>query len=230
MFYSPLLPIHIAGGCTAIVSGAVAMSFRKGSGRHSLAGKVFAIAMLAMAGSGVVMAVMKNQATSVLGGMLALYLVSTAWATAKRGDGETGVFDRVALVAALVVGAFEVDFGFAAVNSPTGLKNGYPATIYFVFAAVFLLSAAGDIRMLRSGGLFGTKRIVRHLWRMCFAFFVATASFFLGQQKVFPVAWRGSGVWFVPAFLPLALLVFWLLRVRLTGKFKGIRPETQGAD
>jgi len=33
-----------------------------------------------------------------------------------------------------------------------------------------LLAAAGDIRMLVRGGVFGAKRIVRHLWRMCFGF------------------------------------------------------------
>jgi len=232
MPYSPLLPVHITGGITAILFGAAAICFRKGSPRHNLAGKAFMIAMLTMAGSGVVMAVMKNQATNVLGGMLALYLVSTAWATSKRGDGETGVFDWVALVAALAVGAVEVDFGVAAVNSQTGLKNGYPATLYFIFAVVFLLSAAGDIRMLCRGGVFGRKRLVRHLWRMCFAFFVATGSFFLGQQKVFPVAWRGSGIWFVPAFLPLALLIFWLFRVWFTGAstMKRIHPQTEATD
>ena len=32
------------------------------------------------------------------------------------------------------------------------------------------------------------QRIARHLWRMCFAFFIATGSFFLGQQDILPKA------------------------------------------
>ena len=49
---------------------------------------------------------------------------------------------------------------------------------------------------------------------MCFAFFIATGSFFLGQQDVLPEAVRGSPLLFVPAFAPFGLMAFWLVRVR----------------
>ena len=49
---------------------------------------------------------------------------------------------------------------------------------------------------------------------MCFAFFIATGSFFLGQQDVLPAAVRGSPVLFVLAFAPFAVMAFWLVRVR----------------
>jgi len=66
------------------------------------------------------------------------------------------------------------------------------------------------------GGIAGTARVSRHLWRMCFGWFIATGSFFLGQQQVFPAALRKTGLLIVPALLPLILLVFWLIRVRFT--------------
>jgi hypothetical protein len=53
---------------------------------------------------------------------------------------------------------------------------------------------------------------------MCFAFFIATGSFFLGQQKVMPVAVRDSPILFVLAFAPFAVMLFWLVRVRFKGK------------
>ena len=37
----------------------------------------------------------------------------------------------------------------------------------------------------------GAQRITRHLWQMCVALFIAAASFFLGQAKVFPASVRG---------------------------------------
>ena len=49
---------------------------------------------------------------------------------------------------------------------------------------------------------------------MCFAFFIATGSFFLGQQDVLPQAVRGSPILFVLAFAPFAVMAFWLVRVR----------------
>lgn len=75
--------------------------------------------------------------------------------------------------------------------------------------------------MLIGGRVTGLKRIVRHLWRMCFGLFVATGSFFLGQQQVFPSFVRGSSVLFVPAILPLVLMIFWLIRVRFKNAYEG---------
>jgi uncharacterized membrane protein len=221
MTHSLLLTLHISSGLVGILSGAAAMTFRKGSRRHGMAGTVFVIAMLCMAGAGAYMAVMKSQTANIIGGVMTLYLVSTAWATARRKDGETGIFDWGALLAVLTTGAVLVVHGMEAVYSPTGLKDGYPPVLFLIWGSVAALSAAGDIRMLVRGGVFfGAQRIVRHLWRMCFGLFIASGSFFLGQQKVFPVALRGLKVWFVPAFLPLLLMIFWLIRVWFTKAYK----------
>src|SRR5260221_697863 len=51
-----LLTLHISGGVVGILSGAVAMVFRKGFRWHALAGQVFVVAMLEMAGCGGVVA------------------------------------------------------------------------------------------------------------------------------------------------------------------------------
>jgi tetratricopeptide (TPR) repeat protein len=49
--YSSLSLFHIFNGLAGIVSGAAAMILRKGSRRHSWAGRVFVITMLSMSGS-----------------------------------------------------------------------------------------------------------------------------------------------------------------------------------
>ena len=74
--------------------------------------------------------------------------------------------------------------------------------------------------MLLRGGVFGRERIARHLWHMCFALYIAAGSFFLGQQKVLPAFLRGSPILFVPVILPLLLMIFWLVRVRVTKAYK----------
>jgi len=81
--------------------------------------------------------------------------------------------------------------------------------------------------MLVSGGVSGAQRIARHLWRMCFALFVASGSIFLARQRLFPVILRKTGVLLFLSFLPLVLLIFWLLRVRFTGAYK--RQAVQSA-
>ncbi len=214
----PLLIFHVCAGIMGILSGAAAMTFRKGSPRHEAAGRIFVIAMMAMSSSAVYLALMKHQMNNVFGGILAFYLVVTAWLTARRKDGETSIFDWGALAVPLAVGARMLVYGLEAAKSQKGSIGGVPAGMFFFLGSVAVLAAAGDIRMLARGGVFGAKRVVRHLWRMCFSFFIATGSFFLGQQQVFPAAWRGSVVLFVPALLPLALLIFWLFRVWFTNR------------
>jgi uncharacterized membrane protein len=219
MRFPHLVILHISGGLVGLLAGAAAMTFRKGSGRHALAGDVFVIAMAAMAGTGAFMgfwnhlALVPRQLGNVFNGILTLYLVLTGWMTARRGDGKTGTFDWLAFLAAFAVGTGMMVCGFKALNDPTGSIDGYPAGIYLFFGSVALLSGAGDIRMLVRGEIAGTQRIVRHLWRMSFALLIAAFSFFLGQQ-VFPASWRGAPVWYVPPVAVLVFMIFWLVRAR----------------
>ena len=220
MSFSPILLFHICAGTSGLLSGAVAISFRKGSRRHRVAGNVFVISMLSLSSSGAFLAFMKSQMNNVFGGVLTFYLVATAWVTARRSDGETGIFDWVALLVALALAAVIVTYGLEAANSQTGLKDGIPAGMYFFLGSVALLSAAGDVRMLQHGGVFGAQRIARHLWRMCYALFIASGSLFLGQRQVFPAFLRRTNVLIVPAVLPLIWMIFWLIRVRFTNAYK----------
>jgi hypothetical protein len=114
----------------------------------------------------------------------------------------------------------ELTLGFEAATSATRLKYGYPAGPYFFLGAVAVLATLGDVRMLVRGGISGTRRIARHLWRMCFALFVASSSIFLARQHLFPAILRKTGVLMLLSLLPLALLIFWLIRVRFTRAFK----------
>jgi uncharacterized membrane protein len=217
---SPLLVLHIIAGTLGMLSGFVAVFLRKGSRQHGLAGNVFVIAMLSLSASGVFLALMKSQPGNVLGGTLTFYLVATAWLTARRRDGAPGIFDWGALVVILLVGATEVTCGFEAVASQTGLKYGYPPGPYFFMGSVALIAAAGDVRMLVRRGISGTHRLARHLWRMCFALFVAAASIFLARQQIFPAFMRKTGALAFLSVLPLLLLIFWMVRVRFTNALK----------
>ena len=221
MTISPILLLHIVSGTLGMLSGFVAVFLRKGSRRHSLAGDVFVITMLSMSASGAYMAVMKSQPGNVLGGTLTSYLVATAWMTARRRKEETGIFDWGALLVVFAVAAVEVTYGLEAARSQTGLKYGYPPGPYFFLGSVAVLATVGDVRMLVRGGISGTQRLARHLWRMCFSWFIAAASIFLARQHIFPAVLRKTGVLFLLSFLPLMSMIFWLVRVRF--KERGTR-------
>ena len=201
---STILVIHICAGTLGLLSGVAAMSFRKGSRRHGWAGNLFFVAMLVM---GLSAAYLGN----VFGGLFACYMVTTAWLTARRRGGETSVLDWAALVFALAFGVLTLIKGIEVAQTPQGSLNGVPAGMFFFLGSIALLAAAGDVRMLVRGGVFGRQRIARHLWRMCFGLFIATGSF-LGQKRVFPLL-GGPKIMFL-AGIPLLLMIFWLIRVR----------------
>src|SRR5215469_16638863 len=108
----PLLLVHICGGTIGLLSGFTAMAFRKGSRYHGMAGNVFFVSMLTMSSAGASLAFMKHQSSNVFGGLLTFYLVATAWATARRRDGETSKLDWIGFLAALAVGIVIATFGF----------------------------------------------------------------------------------------------------------------------
>jgi uncharacterized membrane protein len=215
MGFSALLVLHIGSGIVGCFAGAAAISLRKGARRHAVAGTVFAVSMLSLAASGVYLAVVKSQPGTVPGGVLTFYLVATAWMTARRKAEETAIFGWAALLVALALGAVTTTWGMDAASSPTGLKHDYPAGPYFFLASVAVLAAIGDVRWLRGKGISGAQRIARHLWRMCFALFIASSSIFLARQHLFPALLRKTGVLFLLSFLPLLLMIFWLVRLRL---------------
>jgi len=210
----PILVVHICCGVLGCLAGAVALASPKGSQTHVLAGRIFVATMLIMASAGVYLAIVKSRPGDVLGGALTLYLVATSWAIARRRNGRPGVFDWCALAAAAALVILTVTWAVQAATSPTGMKNGYTPGPFVFLGSVGFIAITGDIRMLARGGISGVARIARHLWRMCFALFIASASIFLARQRLFPHFMRASGILYLLSFLPLALMMFWLWRVR----------------
>jgi hypothetical protein len=219
LHYSPLLILHITGGTVGLLSGAAAMTFRKGSRGHGLAGSVFVVSMLTMSGAGTILATMKSEVSNICGGVMTFYMVTTAWLTARRHTGRPGLLDWGAMLFAAGVGIGMYTLGARVAMGLSG-ANGVPLPMYFIMGSIALLAAAGDLRMLLRGGVVAVARIVRHLWRMCFALFVATGSIFLARPHLFPAVLRDTHVIFVLGILPLPLLIFWLIRVRFTEMFR----------
>jgi uncharacterized membrane protein len=221
----PLTLIHVAFGTMALLSGAAALSLRKGSRLHGKAGTWFFAAMLVMTATGSTMAALKPERGPAVIGLLTFYLVATSWATVRRRDGKAGLFELVAFLVAIACGLAMLSFGLRASASPNGLLDSLPASAHYPFAALAALAAALDLNFMLRGGVSGVQRIARHLWRMCAALLIAAFSFFLGQQDEFPEAWRGALIWFLPPLSVFAAMIFWILRVRFSSAFAWVAPR-----
>ena len=203
-----LMWVHIASGILALLSGTAAVAARKGGPIHAKAGTWFFGSMLVLGVTASILEPFRDPPGSPVGGVIVCYFVATSWMAARRRDGRTGRFEMIACVAALGAGALAIFGAFTGSTTPAG-----PGPV-FAIGGLCLLAGLLDLNAILRAPLRPAQRIARHLWRMCFAFFIATGSFFLGQQDVLPAAVRGSPVLFPLAFSPFAIMAFWLVRIR----------------
>jgi uncharacterized membrane protein len=144
------------------------------------------------------------------------------------------------LIAHIFGGSLAVASGFVAVTAPKGARWHRRSGMVFFYAmllmttlAVLMAGARGvapatnipvalltlylvvtGVQAVRPPG---PPRIKRHLVRMCLAFFIASGSFFLGQQDEFPRELRGQPIFTLLGTAPLMVLLFWLWKLRRKG-------------
>jgi uncharacterized membrane protein len=211
--------VHVAAGAIGLVSGAVALSVRKGGRIHGLSGDVFLVAMLTAASLGAYLGVLQHRGGLLIGGILTCYFLTTAWLTVRRAPGTIGGFERFAPFGAMVGAVLGIAYGIRAIGSPMAMFEAIPAPAYFSLAFVAVLAVGFDAKVILNGGIAGAPRIARHLWRLCLGLFEATSAFFIGQQKVMPIYLHGSPVLLALGVAPLVLMAFWLSRLRFTKWF-----------
>lgn len=203
--------LHIIGGLIGLTSGAVALSAPKGASLHRKSGLIFVYSMLLLSLSGAVMAALTGERISVIAGLLTFYLVITALITVRRRPDGFDWMGAGAMVFAWIIGLLSITFSIQDLSDPNGI-----APIGFIFGAVALLASLGDARNLQARSIPWSQRIARHLWRMCFALWIAAASFFLGQADEFPEQLRIMPLLCTPVLLVLILMFYWLVRVLFT--------------
>ena len=236
MTQSPLLhgvttlayALHIGGGTIGLFAGTVAAFARKGGRLHRNAGNIFSASMLVMAAFAVYLAVViPGQIVNLFIGTFALYLVGTAWLTAWRRPGKTGFAEKAALA---VVLCLLLPFGILSFDLLAGLPLPFKSAVpikgpvliaVYSFTLVIAIAAVADVKVIFAGGISGARRIARHLWRMCLGLTLAAGSAFTnGLPRLLPGPMHVTTIYFLPQFVPLGLLIFWMIRVRFTGWFR----------
>ena len=217
------LAVHFAAGLVSIVAGTIALSVAKGGRLHKQIGLVFTWAMVVLGLTAAGIGLYESRPSQVFAGLLAAYMVFTAMTTVKP---------LAAIGQRVNVGLMVLAFGYGVASLYGGVTEWLDPTVEvigrprivppLVIGTVMLFAAIGDLRAIRAGGLLGSRRLARHLWRMCFGLFIATGSFFLGQMKFVPEAVRIVPLLLVMAFAPIVFLFYWMWRVRIRGRLSGI--------
>ena len=217
-----LLPIHIAAGALAVVLGFTALFVKKGGTIHRRSGMLFVYAMLVMGTTASILEYFKSAAaTDVVAALMSMYFVGTALTTVRPPSRWTRAINIAALAVAAGLALLSIVGGIKAVSTP-GLSGGRVpfrtiGVMSFILATVLLLSASGDVRIMLTGMPRGGRRLARHLWRMCFALFIAAGSFFSIRQRVariLPEPFTTGPMRALPILLLFGAMFYWLWRVR----------------
>jgi uncharacterized membrane protein len=201
----------------ALVFGYVALFTRKGAATHRRSGVLFVAAMVTMSLTGPLMAALRGSGVNFIAGLLTFYFVATGWRTVRRNTDAHRWIDWVAMLFALCISVLAVTVGRDLAS------RGRPETApMFLFAILGVTAAAGDLRTIQAGALRGPRRIARHLWRMCFAMWIAAASFFWGPPGRAPAVINIPALLPIPVLLPIAVMLYWLWRIRIRRSLQGI--------
>lgn len=212
------LIIHILGGTGGLVAGYLALLSRKGQRLHRRAGLVFVWSMLVMCGAGLAVTLARSVAVhiNVPASVLAAALVITAFTSVRERTRGVVVADALSTMATVGVTLTCVAL---AVDSIAGSRTHAQYTFpYVMFSVAGAIASLGDVRIWRHGPPSGTRRIARHLWRMCFALFIAAMSFFLGQARLIPEPIRIMPLLAAAPLSVLAVMSWWLVRMKRKSK------------
>src|SRR4030095_12327235 len=92
-----------------------------------------------------------------------------------------------------------------------------------------MAEAIGDLRIMRFGVPRGGPRLARHLWRMCFALFIAAGSFFSIRArvaKILPEPFTTAPMRALPIVLLFGAMFYWLWRVRSRRRALPVRHDS----
>ncbi len=217
-----LLPLHVAAGGVALILGAVALLVRKGGTVHRRSGLLFVYVMVVMGATASMLAYRESPTnTNVYAVLMTGYFVGTGLTTVRPVSPWTRRMDVAALTVVVGLAIGTMVGGFKAFNSPGLSPGGVPfrtiGVMSFVLATAMMMAAAGDVRILRFGALRGGPRVARHLWRMCFALFIAAGSFFSIRARVaaiLPEPFTTLPMRALPILLLFGAMFYWLWRVR----------------
>ena len=204
-------------GSAVVFSGAMALVQRKGSLQHKLLGRFFVGSMVLMGPVVAAGAWFSPGSISSLGILFVLfiiYLVVSAWSTIHRSEPRIGPLEILAPVVGLCISIAGLIMGYDAISSPSGEEGLPPNEAYFFFSALAFIATLLDAKNLKSGGVRGKHRIIRHVWRMSCALFFAISSLFTGPGSiVFPESVRGNPLLSIPQLLVVILAIFWISRL-----------------
>jgi hypothetical protein len=202
-----ILFIHIVSASFALLGAYAALLAPKGGALHKRAGVFFVWSMIVMGIAASILGRAKGE-LGVAGPMIA-YLVITGVATMRKPETVPRWLPCGFMLLGFGISAWILGACMMALVDPRADEK---LAAGFITGSLLLVAAVGDVRVVLRGPLRGSARLLRHVWRMCYAAFAATGSFFLGQADEIPESLRIWPVLIFLAFLPALAMLYYFGR------------------
>lgn len=214
MFY--LVMFHFMTGAIALLAGYSVIICKKGEASHRILGRIYVVSMLLLGLTGTIVALEREVPLSMMNGLVLCYFVLSAlniiWQPANRSNS----YDKLLLLFAAMLTMGFAWFSYQTTQNHDGKLGGFGIAAYIAFGSVMAFCTIADYRYVKRGGLSGSSRLVRHLWRMFFPLFMSTAAFFLGQSKHLPQALQQIEFVLAPVVLVILAAIYWIIKVSMT--------------
>ena len=193
--------LHIVAGALSLLAGAVALRARKGGRPHRRAGQLFFAAMIAIAGTAVLLALVRPNHFLLFLGLFSLYLALTGRvALLRKGLPPRTPAPALHLLPPALFGL--IALGFAALAFTGG------ALVFQIFVALALVLVVSQLRALRRGGEYRVHWLLDHMTGFSTAYIASLTAFLVvnAPRLLPPEPLLGLLVWLGPTLVGVPLL------------------------
>ena len=193
-FINITLGLHVVSGFTALVTGLIAMSTKKGSKAHKLNGLIFFVAMLTVSASALVVSVQRDNQFLLHIGLFALYQNVSGYRAIKNKSRKPSWLDWGIVAIGAINGAYMV----ATLN-----------IVLAVFGGISLFLVVGDlniyIRVARNLEIPKMAWLRQHIGMMMGTYIATSTAFLLVNLRDFQPYWVP---WLAPTLLGVPFLIY----------------------
>lgn len=193
-----ILYFHIGCGSLALLSGIIALITKKGHSLHIQSGKIFYWAMIAVASSSFLLAIIKFNAFLLAIGVFTLYMILRGrryiYYHRLTENYAYKMIDNLPVYIALITSIFMIGFPIYQIA-----KNG-ESTVFVlgVFGLILLLNVRNDFKMILAHPMVKPGNqdwILKHIGMMTGAYIASTTAFLVNAIHVEP-SWI---LWLAPS-------------------------------
>lgn len=209
MLYQSFLLVHILAGSIGLLTGPLAIAVKKGGLAHRRLGIVFYYAMLVVASSALVLAILHHIPFLFAVGIFSGYMNITGYAILRqKAQGllnQTGWLERATSVLMLLFSFYFLGYGIYIL-----FQKDYFGLVFIFFAQSSFRMLWQDWRLFRQSQLEPTTWLLVHLTRIIGTSIAAYTAFLVVNSS----SRVGLVGWLLPTLLGVPIIVYWSRKLK----------------